>query len=89
MRSIGEILAPSPPIDTPELRALRKEQLRNKLARFLACRAAAGCAEQFWIIQAGDDPLLAQRVFDQVDTWMRREGWDDAREWKHQHGIAA
>jgi hypothetical protein len=87
MRSIGEIL--NPPSDTLELRTLRKEQLRSKLARFLTSRAPDGCVEEFWITQCGDDPVEAQKVFDRVDTWMRREGWDDTREWKTLHGIAA
>jgi hypothetical protein len=74
---------------SPALRAKIRDQLVQKCARFLVDRRRPEELAAYWGALLGDDLAEGQRMLDAVDRRMRRSGWDDMREWKRQHGIAA
>jgi hypothetical protein len=71
------------------LRTKIRDQLIQKHARFLVDRRPPQELAAYWAAMLGDDAAVAQSMFDAVDRRMRQAGWDDMRQWKAQHGIAA
>jgi uncharacterized protein YdaU (DUF1376 family) len=74
---------------SPALKAKIRDQLVSKCARFLVNRKRPAEVAAYWAAMLGDDAAEAQRMLDATDGRMRRAGWDDMRQWKAQHGIAA
>jgi len=72
------------------LKAKIEQQLRTKHARFLNATCPAGFAAAYLTMQQNSDadPDEAQRIFEAVDSRMRRLRWDDMRQWKADARVA-
>jgi hypothetical protein len=74
---------------SPALKAKIRDQLIQKHARYLMARKRPEEMAAYWAAMLDDDPAVAQHMLDATDARMRAAGWDDMRQWKRQHGIAA
>jgi hypothetical protein len=71
-----------PPPKSPALKAKIEQQQRTKHVRFLNRTCPAGFGAAYLTIQQSGDADEAKRLFEAVDSRMRREHWNDMRQWR-------